>query len=456
MKVSEFVKSLPSIISSDIIDDIEIDNIVIDSRKVKQHDVFIAIKGETHDANLFTKDVIKKKASLLILSDKKIYDSLGCNKVLVVDGAKFLIDTAKVFFDRFEGKKILITGSFGKTSSKELLKCILSTKYKVYATEGNYNNELGVSLTGINLDMNADYIIIEAGSNAMGEIELLSKMVKPDMVVITNIGHAHIGRFGSYENIIMEKLSAVDAIAENGAVFLPREFYNNVQYKKGLDIYTFGDKNSNISLSEIVSVDNGVTFKVTTGDKSYRLNHIYHHIAFNCLPLILLAEKVGLSSDEIYEGIKSYSPINGRGNIFYSGGSAIVDDTYNAGFESVISTVNSIANINDRNKYVILGEMGEIDGYEQEFYSKIISLVTIYNDIKFYFLGASFSKFIDKGTKKSSNVKLYSLREKLLDDLLKIDKNEKSILLFKASRSKRFDTLVSELIDMREKENHNI
>ena len=449
MKVSKFVKSLPSIISKNIVDDIEIGNIVIDSRKVKQHDVFIAIKGETHDANLFTKDVIKKKASLLILSDKKIYDSLDCNKILVADGAKFLIDTAKVFYNRFEGKKILITGSFGKTSSKELLKCILSTKYKVYATDGNYNNELGVSLTGINLDMNADYIIIEAGSNAMGEIGLLSKMVKPDMVVITNIGHAHIGRFGSYENIITEKLSAVGEIVEHGSVFLPREFYDNIHRRNGLDIYTFGDKDSNISLSEIESVDNGVTFKVTTGDKEYRLKHIYHHIAFNCLPLILLAEKVGLSYDEIYEGIELYSPINGRGNIFYSGELAIVDDTYNAGFESIISTVNSISNIKDRSRYVILGEMGEIDGYEQELYSKIISLVTIYTDIKFYFLGASFSKFIDKDTKKSRNVKLYSVREKLLDDLLKIDNDEKCILLFKASRSKRFDTLVSELIDMR-------
>ena len=449
MIVSKFVKSLPLIISSEILDDIEIGDIVIDSRKVKQQDVFIAIKGETHDANLFTKEVIKKKASLLILSDKKVYDSLICNKVLVADGREFLIDTAKVFFDRFEGKKILITGSFGKTSSKELLKCILSTKHKVYATEGNYNNELGVSLTGINLDMNADFIIIEAGSNAMGEICLLSKMVKPNMVVITNIGHAHIGRFGSYENIVHEKLSAVDEVTDAGSVFLPREFYNNVQYKKSLDIYTFGDKDSNISLSEINSNDNGVTFKVTTGDKEYRLNHIYHHIASNCLPLILLAEKVGLSYDEIYEGIELYSPLNGRGNILHVGELAIVDDTYNAGFESIISTVNSIASIEDRRKYVILGEMGEIDGYEQELYIKILSLVTIYSDIKFYFLGASFSKFIDKDTKKYPNIKLYNSRDKLLVDLLKIDKAEKCILLFKASRSQRFDSLVSELIDMR-------
>ena len=369
---------------------------------------------------------------------------------MVADGARFLIDTAKVFFDRFNGKKILITGSFGKTSSKELLKCILSTKYKVYATEGNYNNELGVSLTGINLDMNADFIIIEAGSNAMGEIGLLSKMVKPDMVVITNIGHAHIGRFGSYENIVHEKLSAADDVTENGSVFLPREFYSNIQYRKGLDIYTFGDKESNISLSEINSNDNGVTFKVSTGDKEYRLNHIYHHIAFNCLPLILLAEKVGLSYQEIYDGIELYSPINGRGNIFYVGELAIVDDTYNAGFESVISTVNSIANINDRRKYVILGEMGEIDGYEQELYSKIISLVTIYSDTEFYFLGDSFNKFIDNDIKKSPNIKLYNSRDQLLVDLLKIDKNEKCILLFKASRSRRFDTLVSELLENRE------
>ncbi len=450
MIVSEFIKSLPSIVSCKIVDDIEIGNIVIDSRKVKQQDVFIAIKGEIHNANLFTTEVVKKGASLLILSDKKIYDSLICNKVLVADGARFLIDTAKVFFDRFNGKKILITGSFGKTSSKELLKCILSTKYKVYATEGNYNNELGVSLTGINLDMNADFIIIEAGSNAMGEIGLLSKMVKPDMVVITNIGHAHIGRFGSYENIVHEKLSAADDVTENGSVFLPREFYSNIQYRKGLDIYTFGDKESNISLSEINSNDNGVTFKVSTGDKEYRLNHIYHHIAFNCLPLILLAEKVGLSYQEIYDGIELYSPINGRGNIFYVGELAIVDDTYNAGFESVISTVNSIANINDRRKYVILGEMGEIDGYEQELYSKIISLVTIYSDTEFYFLGDSFNKFIDNDIKKSPNIKLYNSRDQLLVDLLKIDKNEKCILLFKASRSRRFDTLVSELLENRE------
>ncbi len=451
MLISEFIKSLPHIISSDIFDDIEIGDIVIDSRKVKLHDVFVAIKGDNHDANLFTKDVIDRNASLLILSDKKVYDSLNCNKILVDNGKEFLIETAKVFFDRFNGKKILITGSFGKTSSKELLKCILSTKYKVYATEGNYNNELGVSITGINLDMNADFIIVEAGSNAMGEIKLLSKMVKPDIVVITNIGHAHIGRFGSYESIVHEKLSAVDGLLENGSLFLPSEFYNNVQYKNGLDIYTFGDKDSNISLDEISSVDKGITFKVSTSDKEYRLNHIYHHIAYNCLPLILLAEKVGLSYDEIYRGIELYSPINGRGNMLYSDELVVVDDTYNAGFESVISTVNSIANIKDRSKHVILGEMGEIDGYEQELYSKIISLVTIYSDIQFYFLGESFSTFIDDSIKKASNMMLYSSRDRLLDALLKIDKNEKGILLFKASRSKRFDTLVSELIEKRKK-----
>jgi len=422
-----------------IVTDSEISNVVIDSRKVVKGSVFFAINGNNVNGNDFVSDAILVGATLIVFTDKDKYDSIECNKVLVTDAKLVLLQLAKLFFKRYKGKKIFITGSFGKTSSKELLTSILATKYNVYSTEGNYNNELGVSITGVNIDMNADFIIIEAGSNSVGEIECLADIVKPDISIVTNIGHAHIGRFGSYENIIKEKLSVVRAMKSGSMIILPYEFLDKIEKNGEVTVYTFGqNSSSDIELIDAKYQGSQIEFRVSGDETVYKLSNSYLHMATNALPLIYFAKQMGMNSQEIFSGIASFKQVKGRGEIIKIGEMTIIDDTYNAGVESIVSSVKSLSLMDsDKKRYAVIGEMAEIEGYEAELYQIIVDLSIVYENIDFYLVGESYKSF-----KELSNRKIYLSKDSVIEELVKI---QNGLILIKASRSREFETIINKL-----------
>lgn len=422
-------------VKSNIVNDTEINGAYLDSRLVKPGSLFFCVKGENTDGNDYAQQALDKGAAAVIMDNEEKYNKVSGSKILVKDTIEAMKSFGAERFKLYSGRKIAVTGSFGKTGMKEMLKNIFSENETVYATEGNKNNLLGVSLTGCGIDDNASTIIIELGSNNMGEISELSKLVKPDICVVTNAGHAHIGRFGTLERVIFEKMSIADGLSENGILIIPQKLKPFVP-KGSFKYYTFGEAESaGIYMTEHRYEGEKIVFKTNIGSEEFVYNHPYLHTAYNSLAGIMAAELCGISRDKIIKGVSKYKPVKGHGSVEYVGDITIIDDTYNAGFESIIKSAESLAAMDSENKYAVYGEMGEIEGYEKELYNEITQLAYTYKDINFYLCGESY-----KEAKDLDNRKIFVDKESCIRAVKEI---KKGIILVKAARSRKFEDIVS-------------
>ena len=202
--------------------EITLDNFIIDSRKIEKDDVYVAIVGENNDGNKYTESALEKGAKAVIISNPKYID---INKyqdktiIIVTDTLKCLQELARYKRSLYQGKVIAITGSVGKTSTKDMVSALLQSKYKVHKTQGNMNNHLGLPLTILSLK-DEDILVVEMGMNHFGEISTLTNIAKPNIAIITNIGTAHIGNLGSRENILKAKLEILEGLDKVGVLVI--------------------------------------------------------------------------------------------------------------------------------------------------------------------------------------------------------------------------------------------
>lgn len=433
MMISDIVNINTNIKNVNIENDVEYSGAYLDSRLVTKNSIFFGVKGENADGNRYSDEALKKGASLVVLDNEDCYSNTKGNKILVDDTLSFMKDFGKIALNNFKGIKIAVTGSFGKTGTKEILKKVFNKKYSVYGTEGNKNNLLGVSLTACGID-NSNIGIFEIGSNGLGEIETLSNLINPDIAIVTSVGHAHVGRFNGIENIKKEKISIEKGLKDNGTLIIPYYLKDYVISSK--NIITFGiDDNADIYLKDIKHFGDYITFNINNSNKLYKLNHPYIHIAEQVLPVIASCKLCDIDEDTIIEAINDYKPIKGRGNIEKVNNITIIDDTYNAGFEAILRSAESLNMINVAPKYAIYGETGEIEGYEFEIYKEIINLSEKYKDINFIFIGKEYLKY-----KSSSNCLIY---EDKIGAYNYINSIKNGIILVKASRSKKFEDIIN-------------
>ncbi|ADR19635.1 UDP-N-acetylmuramoyl-tripeptide--D-alanyl-D-alanine ligase [Calditerrivibrio nitroreducens] len=421
------------------VEHIEYSLITIDSRDVKEGSIFFAFKGEKTDGHLYIEQAISKGAVCCVITDENYYDA---NKplVLVKDTLYAMRELGRWNLGKFNGKKIVITGSVGKTSTKAILSLVLSQKLKIYEAFKNFNNELGVAIVTSNIDLGAQYAIFEIGTNNPGEIKSLSEFLQPDVGIITGVGHSHIGRFGSLKEITKEKLAISEGVKKDGVLWIndgvDTSYYN---FPEGINVKKFGfSKDSDIYIEEL-NVEKEVNFIVNFNNFRYcfRINHPFSHFAVNALPAIALAFENQFHYEEIYRGLDKFVPVEGRGEIIRTQNKIIINDTYNAGFEAVLSAVENLSKIDAPKKIAILGEMAEIDGFEEKLYSRLKNEVEKRNDIYFYLVGESFKDF-----QSLENVSYFKDKSELINaDILKGD----GVYLVKASRSKRFEELVEYL-----------
>jgi UDP-N-acetylmuramoyl-tripeptide--D-alanyl-D-alanine ligase len=338
----------------------QFNNILIDSRKIEPGDAFIGIKGRNTDGNLYATEALKRGASFVVVDNDEIYRGLNGNKILVRDSFRALKSIGAFYLENYDGLTVAITGSAGKTSTKELLYTVLSRKFQVYRNYKNYNNALGLALCSANLDMGSDIAIFDCGTNGKGEILELSNYLLPDITIITNIGYSHIGHFGSLEEIAKEKLSIIEPLT------VQELWINNSDYKKYnhlidklVHVKTFAykkDLNANIYIDKLEYVNNKIHFNVCYKNRTrqYILNHFFTHLAYDALPAIALAIDMGIPEKLICESLAQYIPLSGRGCMINIDNITIVDDTYNASYDAIIASLN-ILSIRNEEKIVILG-----------------------------------------------------------------------------------------------------
>jgi len=410
---------------------------VIDSRNIKPGDTFVALQGEKADGNLYAEAALKNGAGLVVLDNKDIYDNLTGSKILVTDVQVAVKAVGSLKLQDFEGLKIAITGSVGKTSTKELFSSVFSKSRKTYVAQGNYNNDLGVSIVAANLDMTAEIAIFEFGTNSSGEIADLSRYVKPDVAVVTSVGHAHIGRFGSMDDLAKEKFSIAEGM-NGGILWINSDAREYAEYfPMNVNVKFFGELDiCNIRLTECRYSGGCFDYHVAINgeDHYFRLNHIYDHFVMNSLPVIGAAIDAGVDYEDINQGIREFSPVTGRGKLDVVGEIIIIDDTYNAGYEAVMSSIDNLANMAG-GKFAVIGEMAEIEGYEEKLYGSLMEKIKDEDEIIYFLVGENYKKYASD----EKNIMFFNDKDEALPTLMKINEG---FVLFKASRSAGFETLI--------------
>ena len=438
MNLKELKTASPCLDSSFVDDTALVSNVAIDSRNVGKGDVFVAFKGENTDGNLYAEAALKNGAACTVLTDREAYDSIRGNKILVKDPLEWLKSVGTYKLENYSGRKICITGSVGKTSTKELISSVLSTAADVYTAFGNYNNELGVAVSACNLDLDSEFAVFEFGTNSKGEIAALSDYVRPDVSVVTGIGHSHIGRFGSIEKLAEEKLSITSGMT-GGTLWLAETCrkYEDMIEANGAEVCFYGhDMANDIILAEAARTENGFYFTAVYDGQPYcfMLRHMYDHFVFNSLASIGIGLDAGLGYEDVMTGIQAFTPVQGRGRILKINGVKVIDDTYNAGYESIMSALSNLQKYDDMNKYAVIGEMGEIEGFEDILYMKLYKAAKEIKNINFIFVGQGFSRYA-----QTENITVAKDKQDAVDMVCKI---EEGIILLKASRAKRFEDFI--------------
>ena len=409
--------------------------IKIDSRKIDKDDIFICIKGNNFDGHDFIYDVLDK--AKLIISTKKL--DISTPYILVDDTIQTLSDISKYILNKYNPFVIGITGSMGKTTTRDLLYNILKTKYKVQTNEGNYNNHIGIPLTIFKLKEETEILILEMGMNHYYEIEKLSKLVNPDIGVITNIGSSHIGNFKSRENIFKAKLEILDGM-RNKILFVngDNEYLKNILienihksgFNKDNDLIGY-DLKTNLYLSSFKIKYNGSKYKIKTNLPKHLLN--------NVLNVINISLYLNVDIQTIINVLKNYKPFKNRMNILKDkNNNTIINDCYNNSFESLTGILEVLQNEKQK-KLLILGDIKELGIKSKELHNKIITYLDKINDKEIILVG--------KEMKSVRTNAIYFNNYKEVINYLKDKKIKDTLILIKASHSLEFNYIVDYFVN---------
>ncbi len=348
-------------------EDTEIRGVKTDSRKIEEGDLFIPLKGERFDGHDFILESLNSGAAAA-LTCKPMGPVPGKTLILVSDSLKALGDLAAWYRSGFKFPLIGVTGSVGKTGTKDMIAAVLSRKFKVLKNEGNLNNAIGLPLTLFNLDLSLGAAVVEMGMSGLGEISYLTSVARPDTAVITNIGVSHIGKLGSKLNILRAKLEILEGLKKDGPVMLNGD--DHLLYGlKGLLSHRavfFGTREGvDLRACNIRSMgERGVSFSLWSGGSRWEIRVPVPgaHNVYTALAAIAVGMEFGMSLQEMAEGIAGFSPGSGRMNVYTRGGLKIIDDTYNASPQSAKAAIDVLKEMGREGNrtLAILGDMLEL------------------------------------------------------------------------------------------------
>ena len=344
--------------------DREVAGVTIDSRKVEKDFLFVAINGERFNAHQFIPDTIEKGA-LCVVSHEDLGDT-DYPYILVEATGQALLDIAKLYRDSFDVKVVGITGSVGKTSTKEMIASVLAQKYNVHKTQGNFNNECGLPLTIFEMNEEHQVSVLEMGINHFGEMRKLSTVASPDICVITNIGVAHLEFLKTREGIMQEKTQMFQDMKPGGSVVLNGDdpLLSTIGPVKGSDPIFYGlDQDKNVVYATDVEPlglkGTSCTIHLPEGSFSCVVPIPGIHMVSNALAGSAVGSRLGLTTEEIKRGIESLPSIPGRNHIIQTDRLILLDDCYNANPVSMKASLD-VLNMGIGRKVAVLGDMGEL------------------------------------------------------------------------------------------------
>nr|WP_284698678.1 UDP-N-acetylmuramoyl-tripeptide--D-alanyl-D-alanine ligase [Flavobacterium lacisediminis] len=411
-------------------------SVSIDTRKIEKDSLFIALKGENFDANTFAKEALEKGAKYVIIDNPKY--QIDERTLLVEDSLTSLQELAK-FHRSYLGLPIIaLTGSNGKTTTKELIHAVLSKKYNTLATIGNLNNHIGVPLTLLRFTKETEIGIVEMGANHQKEIEFLCQIAKPDYGYITNFGKAHLEGFGGVEGVIKGKSEMYDFLKSNNKItFVNLDDTIQKEKTEKIERYTFStnDENSDLKISKIEANPMVTIFFNNQIIKSHLIG-IYN--ANNINAAITIGNYFKVSEDLIKEAIENYIPENNRSQLIEKDGNEIILDAYNANPSSMSAAIANFIQLEKKNKIAILGDMFELGKESLIEHKKIIEILFNETNINTYFIGKDFySNRIN-----NSHMNFFEDFE-TFSDFLKLNQPSNSLLLIKGSRGMALERILT-------------
>lgn len=402
-------------------------SVCIDTRKIEPNSLFVAIKGDNFDANTFAKEALEKGASYVIIDNQDCL--LDQRTILVDDSLLALQELAKFHRQYLKLPIIALTGSNGKTTTKELINVVLSKKYNTKATIGNLNNHIGVPLTLLSFNTETEIGIVEMGANHKKEIAFLCELAKPDYGYITNFGKAHLEGFGGVEGVIIGKSEMYDYLSENNKLaFVNLEDAIQVEKSKKMNSYSFGLNKENAEIS-INSVTANPFVEITFSGIHIRTHLIGLYNANNINAALTIGKYFEVEDLSIKEALESYIPENNRSQLLTKETNQIILDAYNANPSSMAVAIENFLQLDSLNKIMILGDMFELGNESLQEHKAIVNSLLNKEEVICYFVGKEFcSSKLDK-----NHFHFYESFE-LFSDYLKNVKMENSSILIKGSR----------------------
>ncbi|KDN55428.1 UDP-N-acetylmuramoyl-tripeptide--D-alanyl-D-alanine ligase [Flavobacterium seoulense] len=360
----------------------------IDTRKIQEKSLFVAIKGERFDANTFAAEALEKGASYVIIDNEDYH--IDNRTVLVKDSLVALQELAKFHRNYLKLPIVSLTGSNGKTTTKELINVVLAKKFKTKATVGNFNNHIGVPLTLLSFDENTEMGIVEMGANHKKEIEFLCEIAQPDFGYITNFGKAHLEGFGGVEGVVIGKSEMYQYLAKNDKLaFINLEDPIQVEKSKVLKHYSFGvDKEkANVKISEVKA---NPFVEIGFDSLQIKTHLIGLYNANNINAALTIGKYFEVADEDIKEALESYIPENNRSQLLNKGGNEIILDAYNANPSSMAVAITNFLQLEKPNKIMILGDMFELGDESHSEHAALVNSLLNEDEVKCYFVGKAF------------------------------------------------------------------
>lgn len=411
-------------------------SVCIDTRTISPGCIFFCIRGESFDGNTFAHKALELGAAYVV-SDN--IANVHPNIVIVDSVLETLQLLAAYHRSKIKFPVIGITGSNGKTTTKELISHLLMSKYKAAFTKGNFNNHIGVPLTLLSIAMDDEIAVVEMGANHPGEIQELCDIVNPDFGIITNIGSAHLEGFGGLQGVVKTKKALYDSIRKrNGVLFVNGNDDLLMELSEGVERIVYGTK-SGFLVGDIDQKDPFLSVNIPNASMIFETNLIGTYNLPNILAAVAIARYFKIEFSDIQQSLKEYVPSNNRSQLLKTERNEIFMDAYNANPSSMKVAIEHFLSLNKANKVAILGEMRELGEYSQQEHALIIDRLNATSDVDIYYVGDEFVK-----THHKSKGMAFSTPEEALA-YFELHTLSNAYILLKGSRGIKLETLLPQL-----------
>lgn len=443
LKLSEIADACGGVFNKDCV----INGVCIDTRKITDGCLFICIKGERFDAHQFAQEALDKgAAAVMIHSDV----SVNGNYVKVADTSKALLDLGAYYRSKFKLHLVGLTGSVGKTTTKEFTYLVASAKYNAIKTLGNLNNEIGLPQMLFQIDGQTQAAVIEMGMNHFGEIHRLSTAAKPTIALITNVGTSHIENLGSREGILKAKLEILDGLPKGATLLLngDNDMLSSVK-RDDYNIVFYGIDNGDFKAENIVQKDGATAFDIVYFNQrqSVVIPTIGIHNVYNALSAFAVGYYLDVDSQAAADALAAYIPEGMRQRSVRLGGVTFIEDCYNASVDSMKAAISALADTVCNKKIAVLSDMLELGAYSEQAHAEVGKMAADAG-IDYLLTVGEQSRYTYESAKTCGieNAFHFSTKEELADTLLELLETEDAVV-FKASRGMRLEEVIHNVYD---------